>query len=382
MGKRIVIIVIDSFGIGALPDAADYGDVGANTALHICEQIDGPKWRNLHAMGLGNGSALLGTMLPGCEPVEKPLAGYGAMAGKSPGKDTTTGHWELSGIILDNPFTQFPPEYPSFPEQLVAEFTKRTGLEILGNKSASGTEIIKELGAEHERTGKPICYTSADSVFQIAAHEEVISIDRLYEICEISREICDAYQIGRVIARPFITNEQGEYQRTSRRRDFSIQVPGPTMLDRLTDRGVTTIGVGKIGDIFNEQGIAESYHDKGNPACIERTLKLIEEQPLRDECIFVNLVDTDMYYGHRRDIQGYYESVEATDAALGKMQELMGEEDILIVTADHGCDPGFKGTDHTREYVPLLVYRKDSAGNSLGIPDSFSYVAELVEKEF
>lgn len=382
MKKRVIIIVIDSFGVGALPDAGKYGDEGANTALHICEQIPGNKWGVLRDMGLGNACANLGYILPGCEPVDNPTADYGVMAAKSPGKDTTTGHWELAGIILDTPFAKFPEQYPSFPNALVQEFTRRTGLEILGNKAASGTEIIKEFGVEHGKTGKPICYTSADSVFQIAANEAVIPVERLYEICRISREICDGYNVGRVIARPFITDADNEYVRTSRRKDYSIDLTGPTMLDKLQEYGVGTVGVGKIGDIFNEQGLSSSYHDKGNTACLERVNLLLQEIPENDELIFVNLVDTDMHYGHRRDPEGYCSCVETIDNTLTEIQNLMGVEDTLIITADHGCDPCFKGTDHTREYVPLLVYQKNHPGKSLGISDSYSHVSDAVLEIF
>jgi len=382
MKQRIIVIVIDSFGVGALPDAEKYGDKGANTALHICEQIPGKKWDTLRGMGLGNACANLGYILPGCEPVDKPTADYGVMAGKSPGKDTTTGHWELAGIILDTPFAKFSEQYPSFPHALVEEFTKQTGLEILGNKAASGTEIIKEFGEEHGKTGKPICYTSADSVFQIAANEAVISVERLYDICQISRGICDAYNVGRVIARPFITSAENKYVRTSRRKDYSIALTGPTMLDKLQENGIATVGVGKIGDIFNEQGLSRSYHDKGNAACLERVNKLLQEIPENDEFIFVNLVDTDMHFGHRRDVEGYYTCVDTIDKSLSAIQNLMGSHDTLIVTADHGCDPCFKGTDHTREYVPLLVYQKNHPGKNLGVYDSYSHVSDLVLGKF
>ena len=382
MKKRAVVLVIDSFGVGELPDADLYGDSGANTALHICQSIPGEKWPELRKLGLGNACENLGYTLPGCEPVSEPLAAYGVMAGKSPGKDTTTGHWELAGIILDAPFLIFPAEEPSFPDTLITAFTEQTGLEILGNRSASGTEIIRELGDEHVRTGRPICYTSADSVFQIAAHEEVIPIERLYHICEIARGICNPLRVGRVIARPFVTDERGEFVRTSRRRDFSIDLPGPAVMDLLQEGGIATIGVGKIGDIFNGQGLSASYPEKGNAACLDRVLSLMGEPADRDEFIFVNLVDTDMLYGHRRDVEGYYRSVDAVDTVLPEIMERLRDEDLLIITADHGCDPTFRGTDHTREYVPLLAYgRKYNQGN-VGIAASFSYVARVIEDFF
>lgn len=381
---RITILVIDSFGIGALPDADRYGDEGSNTALHICEAIDGRKWPNLWAMGLGNAAALLGFELPGCEPVEAPLGSFGVMEEHSPGKDTTTGHWEIAGIELAKPFHTFPPAYPSFPRELIAALEEQMGRAILGDKAASGTVIIEELGEEHMRTGKPIVYTSGDSVLQIAAHEEIIPPTELYRYCEIARRLCDPYQVGRVIARPFV-GKPGGFVRTSGRRDFSIELPAPSILDHLSDRGVKTIAVGKIGDIFNEHGIALSFHDKGNTACLDRTQALLAEGPdggetSPDEFIFVNLVDTDMVYGHRRDVDGYCRAVAEIDDRLPLLMESMGRGDLLIVTADHGCDPTFKGTDHTREYVPLVAYRKGVAGGSLGVRKGFADVAQTIAR--
>ena len=381
---RATVLVIDSFGIGELPDAASYGDTGANTALHICENIEGPKWNELRRLGLGNGSELLGNILPGCEPVETPAAFFGVMKEKSPGKDTTTGHWEMAGLELDKPFNTFPPEYPSFPEDLVAAFNSGTGRGLIGNKAASGTVIIEELGPEHQRSGDLICYTSADSVFQIAAHEEIVPLEKLYEYCEIARELCNPLMIGRVIARPFL-GEPGNYTRTKNRKDFSIPLPGPSILDHLHERGVITTAVGKIGDIFNESGITNSYHDKGNPACLDRTIGILKSPEKGDEFIFVNLVDTDMNFGHRRDIPGYHGSVDATSVRIPEVIDAMSEGDLLVITADHGCDPGFKGTDHTREYVPLLVYRKgreDRKEKSLGIREAFSDLAATLADYF
>ena len=374
---KITLLVIDSFGIGELPDAAAYGDTGANTALHICERIPGGKWPNLKRLGLGNASKILGPDLPGCEAVAEPLASYGVMAERSPGKDTTTGHWELSGLVLDKPFPTFPPEYPSFPAELIEAFETLTGRGVLGNCAASGTAIIQDLGNEHRATGKPIVYTSSDSVFQIAAHEEVIGIEELYRICEIARRLCDDYRIARVIARPFIGSE-GHYTRTERRRDFSLPPVGKTVLDLLSAHGVQTVGVGKVGDIFGEQGIELSYHDKGNAACLARTLALLEEKSGRDRFIFVNLVDTDMIYGHRRDVAGYMKAVSAIDATLPGLMKAMEDGDVLVISADHGCDPTFTGTDHTREYVPLLWYAPSRVPVKLGIRRQFCDVAWTV----
>ncbi|MFP4362548.1 MAG: phosphopentomutase [Spirochaetia bacterium] len=378
---RVYTLVIDSFGIGALPDAENYGDKGANTALHICEAVSSVRWNNLKALGLGNASELLGNPLPGCGAIEDPLGCYGVMKEVSPGKDTTTGHWEIAGVHLDKPFFTFPPDYPSFPEELLDEFTARTGRGVLGNKAASGTVIIQELGDEHVRTGKPIVYTSADSVFQIAAHEDIISVKELYEMCEIARELCDPYQVARVIARPFV-GESGNYTRTPRRHDYSIQLPEKSIMGYLQDKGVRTIGVGKIGDIFNMQGIDITYPEKGNPACIKKTLELISTEARGDEFVFVNLVDTDMVYGHRRDPKGYHDSVAETDEAIGEMLGLMGKDDLLIITADHGCDPTYKGSDHTREHVPLLFYGKRAGNSSLGVRESFADIAATVADVF
>ena len=418
----VILVVIDSFGIGALPDADLYNDAGANTALHICENIPGDKWPFLAKLGLGNASELLGNALPGCPSFPGPASDYGVMAEKSPGKDTTTGHWELAGIVLDKPFTTFPPACPSFPPGLTDAFVREAAPGFLGNCAASGTEIITRLGEQHMRTGYPIIYTSSDSVLQIASHEDIIPVEKLYEMCRAARKLCDPYMVGRVIARPFTGSPEKGFTRTEGRHDFSIQLPGKTLLDNLSARGVKTIGVGKIGDIFNLQGLDKSYPVKGNAKCLEQLFSLLSEKKdyasctsapsLSDGCedaaaarenrfIFVNLVDTDMNFGHRRDIKGYCDAVAAVDSGLEKAADLMRKGDVLIITADHGCDPSFPGTDHTREYVPLLVYTKreempegasgrtaasDAAiaasrhicGSSLGIKESFSFASSLV----
>jgi len=372
---RATILVIDSFGIGELPDAAEYGDVGANTALHICEAVDGPLWPNMKKMGLGNASELLNNTLPGCEATAKPEALWGVMAETSPGKDTTTGHWEMSGLVLDKAFTQFPKEYPSFPEDLVAKFVKLTGCGgIIGNKAASGTAIIEELGEEHLKTGFPICYTSADSVFQIAVHMEKYSIQELYKMCEIARELCDPLAVGRVIARPF-NGKPGEFFRTKERHDYSIALPDDSILDHLQKNAVKTVAVGKIGSIFNESGIDDSYHDAGNPDCMARVSELLSHKAEGKEFLFVNLVDTDMVYGHRRDPIGYAAAVSVIDNALPSYIDAMDNGDVLILTGDHGCDPTYRGTDHTREYVPLLWYQKGGKTGSVGIRGSFADLA-------
>jgi phosphopentomutase len=374
---RATIIVIDSFGIGELPDAAKYGDTGSNTALHISESVIGAKWPILKKLGLGNASMLLGNQLNGCESVDKPLGSYGIMKEKSPGKDTTTGHWELAGLELTEAFTVLPSEYPSFPEKLLEDLKRESGRGILGNKAASGTAIIDELGKQHIETGKLIVYTSGDSVLQIAAHEDIVPLKELYDICAKARILCDPYTLGRVIARPFI-GKPGNFTRTKGRKDYSIKYDGESLFDFLQKNGVNTVGVGKIGDIFVERGINNSYHDKGNSACIKRTEELLGKPSKGNEFIFVNYVDTDMNFGHRRDPVGYCRAVEEIDVHLGHLLDVLGEEDLLIVTADHGCDPTFRGTDHTREHVPLLVYRKGIEQVNLGVRDQFSDVAASV----
>ncbi len=378
---KATLLIIDSFGIGALPDADKYGDVGSNTALHICEGIPGEKWPNLKKMGLGNCSKLLSIDLPGCSAVKEPRAGFGVLNEKSAGKDTTTGHWELSGIVLNHAFHTFSRDYPSFPEKLVSDFEEQTGHRILGNKGASGTVIIEELGKAHMNGDGIIGYTSADSVFQIAAHEDIVPLKELYKICEITRKLCDPYNIGRVIARPFV-GTPGHFTRTGSRRDFSMVPPEKTILDHLQANNIQTIGIGKIGDIFTEKGLDQSHHDSGNQACIERTMKCLKKDKGQDQFLFVNLVDTDMLYGHRRDIEGYYQAIKKIDDILPEMIDLMSDNDMLIITADHGCDPGFKGTDHTREYVPLLVFQKTRKNFNLGVRESFCDVAQSLAAFF
>ena len=381
---RGLILVIDAFGIGAAPDAGEYGDHGAHTLKSVCAA--GPvghpaEWPTLLALGLGNCTALVGSSVKGCPPVHRPLASFGAMAEKSRGKDTTTGHWELAGIVLDRGFHVFPAEFPSFPSELVDRFERDTGYTLIGNRAASGTKIIEELGPEQQRGGKLICYTSADSVFQIAAHEDAVAVEELYRCCLQARKICDDYRIARVIARPF-TGSPGTYTRTSGRHDYSIDLPGPSMLDTLADRGVQTVGIGKIGDIFNHQGLTHSHPDKGNLRCLARLQGMLEQSSDQHQLIFVNLVDTDMLYGHRRDPLGYYQAIVEIDHELPKIMAGLGADDFLIITADHGCDPAFGGSDHTREYVPLLFYQPGRTPENLGLRDSFGDVAATVCRLF
>jgi len=382
MGRRAILLIIDSFGIGAAPDAHLYGDVGANTIGHICEQLPKIHWPNLQALGLGNCSEILGRTLRNCQPATTPNGNYGVMQPMAPGKDTTTGHWELSGLVLKEPFHTFPLTFPSFPEPLIIELQNRTDQSFIGNKGASGTTIINELGESHLRGEGIICYTSADSVMQLAAHEEKVPPDELYTICTIAREICDSYNVGRVIARPFLGNP-GNFTRTKNRRDFSIKPSQETILATLQNRKVQTVGIGKIGDIFCEKGIEVSYHDAGNRACLKRTQALLTSPPIGDQFLFINLVDTDMHFGHRRDVQGYHDAVAYIDSQLQQIIRLMQIGDLLLITADHGCDPAYTGTDHTREYVPLLAYEKGSRrSENLGIRKSFSDVAQSLAHYF
>jgi len=347
--KRAVIIVLDSLGIGELPDAHKYGDSGSNTLGNIVKSIRGFRLPNLEKLGISNIEDV--DYLP---ENPNPEASFGRMAEKSAGKDTITGHWEISGIILDKPF----PVYPDgFPPEIINEFERLTGTKVLGNIAASGTEIIKKLGKKHIETGYPIVYTSADSVFQIAANEDVIPVERLYEICQIARDILKGeHAVGRVIARPFIGTE-GNFVRTDRRRDFSLAPPKKTLLDYISDNGYHVKAVGKIKDIFANKGITQSVHTHNNLDGIERTIEFINENFAG--LIFTNLVDYDMLYGHRNDVRGYANALIEFDNKLPEILNSLKDDDILFITADHGCDPTTPSTDHSREYVPLIVYGKN-----------------------
>ncbi|MGJ3243429.1 MAG: phosphopentomutase [Opitutales bacterium] len=380
--RRIVVVVIDSFGIGALPDAAGYGDAGADTAGSAAlARPGGPAWPNLLRLGLAKAGGLTGSRVATVDSPDTPEAAWGVMAGASPGKDTTTGHWELAGLILDQPLHIFPSQEPSFPPELLEPLGEQYGCGFLGNCGASGTEIINRLGADHLKSGDPIVYTSADSVFQVAAHEAVWPVENLYAFCRDARKRCDALRVGRVIARPF-EGEPGAFTRTPRRKDFSMALPGETLLDRLSAAGVNTIGVGKIGDIFNGRGLKTSHPDKGNPACLERLDDLLAQPAAGPEFVFVNLVDTDMVYGHRRDPQGYQDAVSAIDGRIPGWLAALEPQDRLVLTADHGCDPGWRGSDHTREYVPLLVAGPGVAPVELGTRATFADLAAAVGQVF
>lgn len=367
--KRAIIIVLDGVGVGEMPDAHLYSDEGSDTLGSIIRGTPGFRLPNLEKLGLANIDGLeyfdRGEEVIGC---------YGKMAEKSPGKDTTTGHWELGGIILDRPF----PVYPSgFPREIMDMFTEKTSMETLGNIQASGTIIIEQLGKDHLKTGYPIVYTSADSVFQIAAHEEVIPVERLYELCLAAREILTGeHAVGRVIARPF-TGEIGSFRRTAKRRDFSLVPFEDTILDYIQKAGMPVIGVGKISDIFAKKGIDASYPTTGNPHGIMTTIRLINEET--SGLIFTNLVDFDMHFGHRNDVKGFADALMEFDRELPHIISSLKRNDILFITADHGCDPGTPSTDHSREYVPLLVYGKSiKKGVNLGIRNTFADVPATI----
>ncbi|MCC5805599.1 MAG: phosphopentomutase [Opitutales bacterium] len=379
--RILCVVVIDSFGMGALPDAASYGDAGAHTAAHQAAAVGGARWPLLTRWGLGNAAALRGDCIEGVSPAARPEASFGLMAGRSPGKDTVTGHWELAGVVLDEPLKIFPPGPPAFPPGLLAAFRTEFGTDILGDCAASGTEIIQRLGDEHCRRGHPIVYTSADSVVQIAAHEAVAPVERLYAMCAFMRERCDALRVGRVIARPF-EGGGGDYRRTARRRDFAMAVPGVTVMDPLRRAGVRTVAVGKIGDIFNHEGFDTIHPDKGNAACLDRLEALLRTRFESPAFVFVNLVDTDMVYGHRRDPRGYHGAVAEIDARLAAFAALLRGDDRMIITADHGCDPCHPGTDHTREYVPILVYGPGHVPANFGIRATLADLAQSLAAVF
>ncbi|MDR1104532.1 MAG: phosphopentomutase [Endomicrobium sp.] len=377
MTKRIILIVLDSVGVGELSDAVAYNDKGANTLGHIFNAMgDSFFLPNLAKLGLYK---IINTKnrLPEVEAI----GCYGKMMTKSPAKDTTAGHWEMSGIILKKPF----PVYPhGFPKEIIDNFEKLIGTKVLGNYVISGTEIIKQLGAQHQKTGYPIVYTSADSVFQIAAHEESFGLNRLYEICQIARDLMQGDNaVGRIIARPFVGTE-GNYTRTTNRRDYSLVPPETTILDEIKNSKGEVVGVGKIEDIFNGRGITKSIHTKGNLNGMDTTLNEINQSSKVQTLIFTNLVDFDMLWGHRRNIEAYANGLKDFDVFLPNFIKALKDDDILIITADHGCDPTYKlHTDHTREYVPLLVYGKKLKRNvDLGVRETLSDISQTVADIF
>lgn len=372
--KRIFIIVLDSVGIGEAPDAERFGDKGADTLGHVAEFMNGLKMPNMGKLGLSNIREI-----KGIDKADKPLAYYTKMTEASKGKDTMTGHWEIMGLNVSTPFQVFP---NGFPPELISVLEEKTGRKVIGNKPASGTEIIEELGEEHMKSGALIVYTSADSVLQIAAHEEIIPIEELYQICEIARELTldEKYMVGRVIARPFI-GSPGQFKRTANRRDYALKPFGRTVMNELKDAGFDVIAIGKISDIYNGEGVTKSLKTVSNMDGVDKLLETFDMD--FTGISFVNLVDFDALYGHRRNPEGYGNALEEFDVRIPEIIAKMSEEDLLMITADHGNDPLHHGTDHTREYVPLLVYSKQwTAGRELPVRDTFADVGATVADNF
>ena len=390
MTGRVCILLMDSFGIGASLDAARYGDQGANTFVHIhevCERGEGDiagvrqgplKLPNLAKLGLYHATlASSGLRFVELSDFAEPVGYYGYAVEQSLGKDTPSGHWELAGVPVTFDWGYFSEQENCFPKKLIDAFIERTGIPgVLGEKHASGTTIIEELGEEHIRTGKPIVYTSADSVFQIAAHEEHFGLDRLYELCDIARELVDEYQIGRVIARPFI-GKRGSFKRTGNRKDYATLPPAKTLLDDLKDAGREVIAIGKIADIYAHQGITQTIKADGNMALFDATLKAMQTAPA-GSLVFTNFVDFDSSYGHRRDVSGYANALEEFDARLPELEALLQPDDLVVIAADHGCDPTFPGSDHTREHIPVLAYGPSLQGRFIGRRDSFADVGQSI----
>ena len=374
--RRIFLIVLDSVGAGAMPDAANYGDAGADTLGHISQAVEKLSLPNLRKLGLGNLHPM-----DKVAPTERPLARYGKLRERSAGKDTMTGHWEMMGLLTTEPFQTFTDT--GFPPELIRELERRTGREIIGNKAASGTEILEELGEEEVERGKLIVYTSADSVLQICGNEETMGLETLYRYCEQARELTlrPQWRVGRVIARPYVGRKRGEFKRTSNRRDYALAPPAPTVLDALQQAGLEVTGVGKIGDIFSGQGLTRWLHSDSSVQGMEQTIALAGED-FTGLC-FVNLVDFDALWGHRRDPQGYARELEAFDRNLAPLMAALGEGDLLLLTADHGNDPTYTGTDHTREKVPLLAW---SPGRDLAGPlpeqDTFGVLGATIAVNF
>jgi phosphopentomutase len=373
MGKRAILLVLDSVGIGEMPDAGDFGDSGAHTLRHIAESVGGLQLPHLQSLGLGNISPI-----PGLASVAHPKASFGKCAEWAKGKDTTTGHWEMAGIKVHKPFPTF---YEGFPEDFIKLFVERSKVPgVLGNFAASGTEIIQQLGEEHLKTGKPIVYTSADSVFQIACHETAFGLDRLYEICKVARSLCDELGVARVIARPFLGGRKGEFQRTKNRKDFSVALPEPSMADLILGEGKReTISVGKVASIYSDQGFSRLVKAGDNRAIYQSVLD--EMARFQEGLLFANLVDFDMLYGHRRDPKGYAKELQWFDGELPKLLSALKPDDLLLMTADHGNDPTFPGSDHTREYIPLLAVNQGTLkgkGTDLGTRTTFADIGQTI----
>lgn len=374
--KRIFTIVLDSLGIGVMKDSPDYGDVGVDTLGHIAEKTENLQIPNLQRLGIANLKKL-----HGIEPVEKPLGCYMRLEERSCGKDTMTGHWEMMGLRVTKPFKTF--TETGFPKELIDELEKRTGKSIIGNKSASGTEILEELGEEEIQKGKLIVYTSADSVLQICGNEETMGVETLYHYCEIARELTmrDEWKVGRVIARPYTGKKKGEFRRTANRHDYALKPYGKTALDSLKEAGLDVISVGKIYDIFDGQGLTESNKSKSSVHGMEQTIE-IAARDFTGLC-FTNLVDFDALWGHRRDVAGYARELEKFDVLLGQFLNVLKEDDLLILTADHGNDPTYTGTDHTREQVPFLAYSPSmKEGKDLGVSDTFAVIGATIADNF
>ena len=368
--SRVIWMVIDSVGIGELPDSGKFGDKNVNTLGNIVKEYSDIKIPNMRKLGIGNIDEA-----DFIESEKSPIGAFGKCAELSQGKDTTTGHWEMTGVLVETPFKTFE---NGFPKEIIDEFESRTGRKVVGNKPASGTAILDEFGEHQIKTKDVIVYTSADSVFQIAANEEIIPLEELYKMCEIAREIMMGDNaVARVIARPFIGKKAGEFTRTSNRRDYSLNPFEPTVLDNIKESNLDVIGVGKIEDIFNGQGITEAIHTKDNMHGVDETINYIKKD--NDGLIFTNLVDFDSKFGHRRNVEGYKEALEEFDARIPEIMDAMKDDDILIINADHGNDPTYKGTDHTREYIPVLVYGKNIKENvNLGIRESFADIGATV----
>ena len=367
--KRAILIVLDSVGIGEMPDAHLYGDVGSNTLGNIGKKVGGLNLKNLESLGLGNIEDLKGVHV-----LDNPKGAFGKSAELSVGKDTVTGHWEMSGVILKEPLNTYP---NGFSNEIIERFEKEIGRKIIGNKVASGTEIIKELGEEHFKTGYPIVYTSADSVFQIAAHEDIVPLEKLYEYSKIARKILvGEMQVGRVIARPF-KGKPGDFERTSNRKDYSLDPFNKTILEYIKEDGQNTMAVGKITDIFNGIGITHSTYTSNNEDGVDKTLKFMNKK--LPGFIWTNLVDFDMHFGHRNDYKGYYKALQEFDERIPEIIKKLEEDDILIITADHGCDPTTPSTDHSREYVPILIYGSNIRGGvDIGTRNTFSDIGKTV----
>ena len=374
--QRIITIVLDSVGVGATPDAEKYGDLNTDTLGNLAKAVNGVNLPNMEKLGLGNLHNVTGVV-----PMMTPMAYYTKMLEKSLGKDTMTGHWEMMGLYIDKPFITFTEN--GFPKELVDELEAKTGHKTIGNYSASGTEIIEELGERHIQTNEMILYTSADSVLQIACSEETFGLDELYRVCEIAREITmkDKWKVGRVIARPFIGKKKGEFKRTSNRHDYALKPSGKTSLDYLKEKGLDVISVGKINDIFDGEGITEFYKSKSNEHGMQQTIELMDKD--FTGLLFVNLVDFDALWGHRRNPEGYAKELESFDVQLGQLMKKLRKDDLLILTADHGNDPTHIGTDHTREMVPLIMYSESHQGfGLLPISQTFADIGMTISDNF